>query len=45
MGQQAEGGGAGMITLLTSVAVLLNILLILLCALTMLHIKEKIDRR
>ena len=34
-----------MITLLTTAAVLLNILLVLLCALTMLHIKERIDRK
>lgn len=33
-----------MITLLTSATVLLNILLILLCALTMVHIKERINR-
>ena len=34
-----------MITLLTSAVVLMNVLLILLCALAMMHIKEKIDKR
>lgn len=34
-----------MIPLLTTAAVLLNILLLLLCTLVMIHIKEGVDRR